>query len=154
LRVHQLPAYAPEPNPVEKIWSTMKGSLANLAVRIATDLADRRLRSGMAEGQAPADSECRTRGAVSLAQASAGRRGAQQLAGVQVENIEMAGSILTPTWRPPRLCGQEDAHVQREATGSVDRRSISTASPSSIGDSSDGGAGTVAGRRVYAADDA
>jgi hypothetical protein len=56
--------------------------------------------------------------------------------------------------RSERLCGQEDAHVQRDATGSVDGRSISTASPSSIGDSSDGRAGTVAGRRVYAADDA
>ena len=39
LRVYQLPAYAPELNPVEKVWSTMKGSLANLAVRTATDLA-------------------------------------------------------------------------------------------------------------------
>ncbi len=39
LRVYQLPAYAPELNPVEKVWSTMKGSLANLAVRTATELA-------------------------------------------------------------------------------------------------------------------
>jgi putative transposase len=39
LRVYLLPAYAPELNPVEKVWSTMKGSLANLAVRTATDLA-------------------------------------------------------------------------------------------------------------------
>ena len=39
LRVYLLPAYAPELNPVEKVWSTMKGSLANLAVRSATDLA-------------------------------------------------------------------------------------------------------------------
>jgi len=29
LRVYQLPSYAPERNPVEKVWSTMKGSLAN-----------------------------------------------------------------------------------------------------------------------------
>jgi hypothetical protein len=39
LRVYQLPAYAPELNPVEKVWSTMKGSLANLAVRTANELA-------------------------------------------------------------------------------------------------------------------
>ena len=39
LRVYLLPAYAPELNPVEKVWSTMKGSLANLAVRTATDLS-------------------------------------------------------------------------------------------------------------------
>ena len=39
LRVYQLPAYAPELNPVEKVWSSMKGSLANLAVRTATELA-------------------------------------------------------------------------------------------------------------------
>lgn len=38
LRVYVLPAYAPELNPVEKVWSTMKGSLANLAVRTATEL--------------------------------------------------------------------------------------------------------------------
>ncbi|SNY42627.1 transposase [Paractinoplanes atraurantiacus] len=38
LRVHELPAYAPELNPVENVWSTMKGSLANLAVRTATEL--------------------------------------------------------------------------------------------------------------------
>lgn len=29
LRVYQLPAYAPELNPVEKVWSTMKRGLAN-----------------------------------------------------------------------------------------------------------------------------
>jgi len=39
LRVYPLPAYAPELNPVEKVWSTMKGSLANLAVRTANELA-------------------------------------------------------------------------------------------------------------------
>jgi putative transposase len=39
LRVYQLPAYAPELNPVEKAWSAMKGSLANLAVRTAAELA-------------------------------------------------------------------------------------------------------------------
>jgi hypothetical protein len=39
LLVYQLPAYAPELNPLEKVWSTMKGSLANLAVRTATELA-------------------------------------------------------------------------------------------------------------------
>ncbi|MBG0561553.1 transposase, partial [Actinoplanes aureus] len=38
LRVYRLPVYAPELNPVEKVWSTMKASLANLAVRTATDL--------------------------------------------------------------------------------------------------------------------
>lgn len=37
LRVYQLPAYATELNPVEKVWSTMKGSLTNLAVRTASD---------------------------------------------------------------------------------------------------------------------
>ena len=39
LRVYQLPAYAPELNPVEKVWSTMKRSLANHCVQTATDLA-------------------------------------------------------------------------------------------------------------------
>jgi putative transposase len=39
LRVYVLPADAPELNPIEKIWSTMKGSLTNLADRTATDLA-------------------------------------------------------------------------------------------------------------------
>jgi transposase len=38
LRVYLLPAYAPELNPVEKVWSTMKSSLANLAARTATEL--------------------------------------------------------------------------------------------------------------------
>ena len=39
LRVYQLPAYAPELNPVEKVWSVMKRSLANLSARTATALA-------------------------------------------------------------------------------------------------------------------
>ena len=39
LRVYQLPAYAPELNPVEKVWSTMKRRLANHCARTATDLA-------------------------------------------------------------------------------------------------------------------
>jgi hypothetical protein len=39
LRVYQLPAYAPELNPVEKVWSAMKRSLANHGLRTATDLA-------------------------------------------------------------------------------------------------------------------
>lgn len=39
LRVYQLPAYAPELNPVEKAWSSMKGSPAHLAVRTAGELA-------------------------------------------------------------------------------------------------------------------
>jgi transposase len=39
LRVYQLPSYAPELNPVEKVWSTMKRSLANHCVRTAADLA-------------------------------------------------------------------------------------------------------------------
>jgi len=39
LRVYQLPAYAPELNPAEKVWSTMKRSLANHCARTATDLA-------------------------------------------------------------------------------------------------------------------
>jgi hypothetical protein len=38
LRVYELPAYAPELNPVEKVWSAMKGSLANLAARTAGEL--------------------------------------------------------------------------------------------------------------------
>ncbi|SNY61498.1 putative transposase [Paractinoplanes atraurantiacus] len=38
LRVYELPAYAPELNPVEKVWSTMKTSLGNLAVRTANEL--------------------------------------------------------------------------------------------------------------------
>lgn len=39
LLVYQLPAYAPELNPVEKVWSTRKGSLANRAARTAGELA-------------------------------------------------------------------------------------------------------------------
>jgi hypothetical protein len=39
LRVYQLPAYAPELNPVEKVWSTMKRALANLPARTAAGLA-------------------------------------------------------------------------------------------------------------------
>jgi transposase len=39
LRVYQLPAYAPELNPVEKLWSSMKRGLANLPARTATSLA-------------------------------------------------------------------------------------------------------------------
>lgn len=38
LRVYQLPSYAPELNPVEKIWSAMKRSLANLPARTADTL--------------------------------------------------------------------------------------------------------------------
>jgi transposase len=39
LRAHQIPSYAPKLNPVEKVWSTMKDSLANMAVQAATELA-------------------------------------------------------------------------------------------------------------------
>ena len=39
LRVYELPAYAPELNPVEKVWSTMKRSLANHGLRTAKALA-------------------------------------------------------------------------------------------------------------------
>ena len=39
LRVYQLPSYAPELNPVEKVWSAMKRSLANHWIKTATDLA-------------------------------------------------------------------------------------------------------------------
>jgi hypothetical protein len=39
LRVYQLPGYAPELNPVEKVWSVMKRSLANLPATTATALA-------------------------------------------------------------------------------------------------------------------
>lgn len=38
LRVYQLPSYAPELNPVEKVWSVMKRRLANLAATTATAL--------------------------------------------------------------------------------------------------------------------
>ncbi|GFJ86862.1 transposase [Phytohabitans rumicis] len=38
LRVYLLPGYAPELNPVEKVWSTMKRSLANLPATTATAL--------------------------------------------------------------------------------------------------------------------
>jgi hypothetical protein len=31
LRVYRLPSYAPELNPVENMWSSLKGSMANLA---------------------------------------------------------------------------------------------------------------------------
>jgi transposase len=38
LVIYQLPAYAPELNPVEAVWSHLKKSLANLAVRTADQL--------------------------------------------------------------------------------------------------------------------
>jgi hypothetical protein len=38
LRVYHLPAYAPELNPVEKVWSAMKRSLANLLLTTAKAL--------------------------------------------------------------------------------------------------------------------
>jgi putative transposase len=41
LRVYTLPAYAPELNPVEKVWSHLKRGLANLAASTATNLASR-----------------------------------------------------------------------------------------------------------------
>ena len=39
LRVYQLPGYAPELNPTENIWSSLKRSMANLAPANITDLA-------------------------------------------------------------------------------------------------------------------
>ena len=39
LTVYQLPAYAPELNPVEAVWSHLKRSLANLAKRNISQLA-------------------------------------------------------------------------------------------------------------------
>jgi DDE superfamily endonuclease len=39
LRVYQLPAYAPELNPAEGIWSHLKRSLANVATHNITNLA-------------------------------------------------------------------------------------------------------------------
>jgi putative transposase len=39
LTVYQLPAYAPELNPVEGVWSHLKRSLANLAKRNISQLA-------------------------------------------------------------------------------------------------------------------
>jgi putative transposase len=39
LRVYALPAYAPELNPVEKVWSHLKRGLANLAAGTVTNLA-------------------------------------------------------------------------------------------------------------------
>jgi hypothetical protein len=39
LRVHTLPAYVPELNPVEKVWSHLKRSLADLAAGNATNLS-------------------------------------------------------------------------------------------------------------------
>jgi hypothetical protein len=38
LRVYQLPGYAPELNPTENIWSSLKRSMANLAPGNITDL--------------------------------------------------------------------------------------------------------------------
>ncbi|WP_236718645.1 hypothetical protein [Actinoplanes sp. TFC3] len=39
LRVYQQPSYAPELNPVEKIWSAIKLSLGNLSARKAGTLS-------------------------------------------------------------------------------------------------------------------
>ena len=38
LRVYPLPAYAPELNPVENVWSALKRGLANLPARTAAEL--------------------------------------------------------------------------------------------------------------------
>jgi putative transposase len=48
LRVYQLPGYAPELNPTENIWSSLKRGMANLAVGTINDLhriARKRLKS-------------------------------------------------------------------------------------------------------------
>ena len=39
LRVYQLPAYAPDLNPAENVWSNLRRSLANLAAGTPSDLA-------------------------------------------------------------------------------------------------------------------
>ena len=39
LRVYQLPAYAPELNPAENVWSNLRRAMANLAATTATALA-------------------------------------------------------------------------------------------------------------------
>ena len=39
LRVYQLPAYAPDLNPTENVWSSLRRSLANLAAGTVADLA-------------------------------------------------------------------------------------------------------------------
>jgi putative transposase len=39
LRVYQLPSYAPELNPSERIWAHLKRSLANIAAHNVTNLA-------------------------------------------------------------------------------------------------------------------
>jgi hypothetical protein len=39
LTVVQLPAYAPDLNPVESMWANLKGSLGNLSVRTVDELA-------------------------------------------------------------------------------------------------------------------
>lgn len=39
LRVYQLPAYAPDLNPTENVWSNLRRSLANLTPGNTTDLA-------------------------------------------------------------------------------------------------------------------
>ncbi|MEV6848501.1 transposase [Actinoplanes sp. NPDC051411] len=43
-RVYELPAYAPELNPVDNVWPTIKGSLANLAVNDLTTAVKNRLK--------------------------------------------------------------------------------------------------------------
>ena len=58
LTVFQLPAYAPELNPVEPVWSNLKRSLANLAkhninqltVPAKTRLRQMQYRPGLLEG--------------------------------------------------------------------------------------------------------
>jgi putative transposase len=39
LRVYELPGYAPELNPAENVWSSLRRGLANLAAGTVTDLA-------------------------------------------------------------------------------------------------------------------
>ncbi|GIF23420.1 hypothetical protein Ate02nite_61500 [Paractinoplanes tereljensis] len=50
LRVYLLPAYPPELNPVEKVWSTVKGSLANLAVAVKNRLSRMQYRPNLIDG--------------------------------------------------------------------------------------------------------
>ena len=107
LTVFQLPAYAPELNPVEGIWSSMKRSLANLtkqgldqlAALVKTRLKRMQYRAGLIEGFLAktgldlTPSVCPFTGCRQLVSATLGSGGSQ---GFPSMAVRMASSAVMP----------------------------------------------------------